>query len=319
MNEASMIGAPQIHLPGLAGMLRRSFFPLDISTHPDTPFRADVRLGEFSRCRLADVQASAHTASMSRQSCGQLERRYVKIVWQQQGHVQLVQQGLQLDLQPGGWTVYEASQPYELSTAEDTVFTALLCESHGQDELLRLAQQAAGQAMPIQGGAAVALSTLRAMCGENGLLPRQSSSLAVDFVISLLSREMLLRDSGAATRRRSAQEALLQEAQAYLRCHLGEHHLSPDSIASTLCVSRRTLYHAFELAGETPQALIRRLRLERCRDALTRADTAGSSITQLALEFGFADPAYFSRAFRQRFGCTPSQYRRQALSAAAPH
>ena len=26
-----------------------------------------------------------------------------------------------------------------------------------------------------------------------------------------------------------------------------------------------------------------------------------------------------SAGFRQRFGCTPSQYRRQALSAAAPH
>lgn len=292
--------------------LRHSFFPLDISTDHASPFNADVRLDEFSHCKFAEVQASAHTATMSRHGCNRLTQRYIKVIWQQQGHAHLEQQGRELNLQAGDWTVYEASLPYEIAMTEDTAFTVFLCESNGQDGLLSLTQRAAGRKMRIEGGAAVALSTLRAMRGEGGQLPLQSRGIVVDFVTSLLSREMQLSDGDAAAARRRAQEVVLREAQEYLKRHLGETELSPDSIANALRVSRRTLYHAFELAGETPQALIQRIRLERCRDVLAQTNASATSITQLALEFGFADPAYFSRAFRQRFGCAPSQYRQRA-------
>lgn len=310
------------HPPASASELRHSFFPLDISPDRSTPFSVDVRLAAFSHCKVAEVQASAHTASMSTHGCNRLAQRYIKVIWQQRGHAHLAQSGREQDLHAGQWTVYEASRPYEVQMMQGAAFTVLLCESGGQDGLLGLAQRAAGRSMCIEGGAAIALSTLRAVRDEAGRLPLQSRGIVVDFVTSLLSREMQLSDGDAAAARRRAQEAVLREAQEYLKRHIGQHDLSPDTIAGALRVSRRTLYHAFELAGETPQALIQRLRLERCRDVLAQAGEAQPSITQLALEFGFTDPAYFSRAFRQRFGCAPSQYRQTArlpAAAAAPH
>ncbi len=295
--------------------LQHSFFPLDISTDRSSPFSAEVRMGAFLHCKFAEVEANAHIASMSAHGCKRLTQRYVKVIWQRQGHAHLVQQDRELQLQAGDWTVYEASRPYEIRMTEDTAFTVFLCESDGQDGLLRLAQRAAGQKMRIEGGAAVALSTLHAMRGAGGQLALQSRGIVVDFVTSLLSREMQLNDGDAAAARRRAQEVVLREAQEYLKRHLGEPALSPDTIASALRVSRRTLYHAFELAGETPQVLIQRFRLERCRDVLAQANASTTSITQLALEFGFSDPAYFSRAFRQRFGCAPSQYRERVCAS----
>ena len=55
---------------------------------------------------------------------------------------------------------------------------------------------------------------------------------------------------------------------------------------------------AFEIAQE-------RLLLEACRQ-LTYLP---ASITTIAYELGFQDPAYFSRLFKKRFGVTPSEYR----------
>lgn len=52
---------------------------------------------------------------------------------------------------------------------------------------------------------------------------------------------------------------------------------------------------------------MQRLRLERCRELLGR--TPALSITEIALDHGFSDPAYFARLFRRRFGITPSQCR----------
>jgi AraC-like DNA-binding protein len=169
--------------------------------------------------------------------------------------------------------------------------------------------------MRTEGGAAVALAALSAVRAEGDRLAPQSLGSMADFVASLLSQELQFSDGGNAASRRRVQGALLSEARQYVRQHLDRHDLSPDQIAAAIHVSRRTLYHAFELAGETPQAMVQRLRLERCRDVLSHAGGQGPSITQLALEFGFADPAYFTRVFRQRFGSTPSQYRAQALAS----
>lgn len=316
MTRAPSVTSPTEVDPGLwAAEVRRNFFPLELSVDRSSPFEAAVHLADFARCKLAQVSAGAHSASMSSGDCKLLGRRYIKVLWQQRGDAHLDIGGRVVDLPEGNWIVYEASRSYELCMHGDTTFTALVCDAGGHDGWGALAQRAAGRSMRTEGGAAVALAALGAVRAEGDRLAPQSLGGVADFVASLLSQELQFSDGGNAASRRRAQEALLSEAQQYVRQNLDRHDLSPDQIATAIRVSRRTLYHAFELAGETPQAMVQRLRLERCRDVLSHAGAQGPSITQLALEFGFADPAYFTRVFRQRFGRTPSQYRAQALTS----
>jgi AraC-like DNA-binding protein len=49
--------------------------------------------------------------------------------------------------------------------------------------------------------------------------------------------------------------------------------------------------------------------LERARAAIECSQATGQSITQIAYDWGFKDPAHFSRAFRARYGETPSASR----------
>lgn len=316
MTRAPSVMSPAEVDPGFwAAEVRRNFFPLELSVDRSAPFEAAVHLAEFARCKLAQVRAGAHSATMSSNDCKLLDRRYIKVLWQQQGDACLDTGGSMVDLPEGHWMVYEASRSYELCMTGDTTFTALVCDASGHDGLVALAQRAAGRSMRTEGGAAVALAALGAVRSEGDRLAPQSLGGVADFVASLLSQELQFSDGGNAASRRRAQEALLREAQQYVRQHLDRYDLSPDQIAAAVHVSRRTLYHAFELAGETPQAMVQRLRLERCREVLSHTGREGPSITQLALEFGFADPAYFTRVFRQRFGSTPSQYRAKALPA----
>lgn len=60
------------------------------------------------------------------------------------------------------------------------------------------------------------------------------------------------------------------------------------------------------LLGETPGAYARRARLAW---AAGRLRSGGQSITELALECGYATPSAFTRAFRQVFGRAPSELR----------
>jgi AraC family transcriptional regulator len=64
--------------------------------------------------------------------------------------------------------------------------------------------------------------------------------------------------------------------------------------------------------GETPKHFTLRLRIDRAAAALL---TSQASILHIALECGFESHEAFSRAFRRRYGLTPSTYRRRGLAA----
>lgn len=71
--------------------------------------------------------------------------------------------------------------------------------------------------------------------------------------------------------------------------------------------SASTLQRRFlALAGETPRRFTQRVRLERASADLIASD---ASILQIALQYGFAGPEVFIRAFRRQFDRTPGDYR----------
>jgi AraC-like DNA-binding protein len=55
-----------------------------------------------------------------------------------------------------------------------------------------------------------------------------------------------------------------------------------------------------------------RERLDRCHRELADPALRAQTIGETAYRWGFNDLAHFSRAFRERFGCSPRQWRRQA-------
>ncbi|MEW9529787.1 helix-turn-helix domain-containing protein [Microbispora sp. NPDC049125] len=98
-------------------------------------------------------------------------------------------------------------------------------------------------------------------------------------------------------------------AERYIDRNLRDPSLDPRSIAKGLGVSLRTLHRAFAESDESVMAYVRRRRLDHARIEMATHDSS-VTITYLAARWQFADAAHFSRAFRQRFGLTPTQYRK---------
>lgn len=83
----------------------------------------------------------------------------------------------------------------------------------------------------------------------------------------------------------------------------------PVELAAVLCLSERTLYRRLgELAGLTPAAWIRELRLTHARQLLEAGSF--SSVAEVATNAGFTNIKSFSQRYAERFGRRPSEYRR---------
>jgi AraC-like DNA-binding protein len=109
-------------------------------------------------------------------------------------------------------------------------------------------------------------------------------------------------------------EALL----AVCRQHLHEPDLSPQFVADRLGVSIRTLHSRFTQIGETFGRWVLDHRLEACHSALRDENQYGLNISEIAYRWGFNDLSYFNKAFRARFGMTPSECRRELRARSQP-
>jgi transcriptional regulator GlxA family with amidase domain len=80
-------------------------------------------------------------------------------------------------------------------------------------------------------------------------------------------------------------------------------------LAEAVGMDRFRLSRTFrKYVGMSVRAYVRELRLKRACELLAMSR---SSITTTSFECGFYDLPHFDRAFRGRFGITPTEYRRQ--------
>lgn len=87
-----------------------------------------------------------------------------------------------------------------------------------------------------------------------------------------------------------------------------DERLTPASAAAALGCSVRTLHAACQREGRSFGGMLRDARLDAAERALRSTVLAGQ-VGPIAFACGFTDLSHFSRAFRARFGSSPSSYR----------
>mgnify|MGYP001039928241 FL=1 len=99
---------------------------------------------------------------------------------------------------------------------------------------------------------------------------------------------------------------IVKRAEEYALSHThGQVHVG--DLCRAASVSERTLQYAFrEVVGLTPVAYLSRLRLHRARQALLAAGRGSTTVSAVALDWGFWHLGEFSRAYKECFGELPS-------------
>ena len=129
--------------------------------------------------------------------------------------------------------------------------------------------------------------------------------------------DAVARLCASSARRRIVPDTLsthFQRAQAHIAAHLDDPALGPAKVAEALRLSVGHLHSVVRAQGTTIYRLIISQRLEKAREALADPRQSDRTILRIALDWGFADAAHFSRTFRARYGKTPRACRKQALA-----
>jgi AraC family transcriptional activator of tynA and feaB len=210
---------------------------------------------------------------------------------------------------PGHMLIADRSKSYELAFAEPIQGLVLSLPWARFSGYVERLEALAGTSINVISGPGAVLSSFIRSCWDQlaDCDEEQWPEAAADVIWELL--ESLLQDGivqRAATGRAAA--GLLHEARALIDNRFGDLGLTSSGVAAALGVSARYLQMVFAAVGTTPSRFLIARRLDAAAARLRHLDRS-RGITDIALECGFNDLSYFSRAFRRRFGVSASAYR----------
>ncbi len=128
-----------------------------------------------------------------------------------------------------------------------------------------------------------------------------------EFIAATLINNAPAKELGGAA---GAKAALLERIFQSIEIRLSDPDLNVYQIAKEQGVSTRYLQKLFETTGDSFSHFVKDRRLERCRLDLRSPLHAQRTISEILFQWGFNDSASFSRAFREKYGISPRDYRR---------
>jgi AraC-like DNA-binding protein len=151
---------------------------------------------------------------------------------------------------------------------------------------------------------------LRLFDDQQGLATPELRSIVVNHVYDLVALALgATRDASAVANDRGVCAARLHGIKTEILNNLSRHELSLAGLAARHRVTPRHVQMLFESDGTTFSRFLLDQRLARAHHMLANPLLAERTISAIAYDAGFGDLSHFNRAFRSRYGETPSDVR----------
>ena len=137
----------------------------------------------------------------------------------------------------------------------------------------------------------------------------ESAALALSYAGLLASSIDARWSANLPPEREAADAPRLALIQQTIHARLGDAALSLETIARLHHTTPRQVQRLFARQGTCFSDYLREARMQRARARLANPRERHRRVLQIALDCGFDDIPAFSRAFRRRFGMTPSEAR----------
>lgn len=303
-------------LAALDGIWVDSAHPMHAASDTPQELRATLRMLELAAVNVAEVTLSSCQVLRTPRLIRRADPELCSVIVPVAGTLVLSQAGRETVLDAQHLALYDSSQPFRIQFAADGA-AARAVRAHIPRALL-------GCRLPSDGLGRLLARPLPARTGFGGLLARFLADLSADAAgyrphdlprLGLLAQDLLTSvvahhlDADDPLPDGPRHRTLLLSIETFIRQHLGDPQLSPETVAAAHHVSTSHLHRLFRTRETTVAAWIRQQRLEHARRDLTDPALRDVPIHQIAARWGFKDHATFTRAFRSAYGAAPKDYR----------
>ena len=277
---------------------------------PAAGFRGEVTAQGVGSMQVATVVSEPHAVFRSAAMIRRSPEDEFMVNLAIRGSALVAQGGREAVLRPGDFAVHDSARPCRIACARPFMLLVLkvprdLFASHCQLPAGATATAIRGD----RGAGALFASVLRGLPARTRGEPPGAAGQAGINVLELLAT--VLSDLAGGGRPVAVpREAQLLRARRFITDHLGDPDLSPATVAAALGLSVRYLDLIFAEERTSPFRWMQERRLDRAAGLLADPGQQSRTITGIAFGVGFKDSSHFSRAFKDRYGVGPRDYRR---------
>lgn len=294
-------------------LLEDKFGSVSAQARSSTDFYARMEAKSISdvmmvRCVSAPARVDHNPARLPKEAKGSFI-----IKTQLAGRTKLSCGANQLTLEPGDYVICDSARPYVLDLEGDTSIISVPVSGQYLTQFTPFPEDVsfrkAAKENPIR---RVAFDYLDSLWRNNAadLSDFARSKLASTFLeLAVLS----IADESAQNGTGQSQGArqLFDRSCHHIEGSVCNETLSPKSVAEEMGVSLRHLQGVFAQNGWTVSDFISHCRLVQAERLLSSPRYGGRSVGEIAFSLGFNSQAHFSRAFKAKYGRSPSESRRK--------
>ncbi|MEO1963963.1 helix-turn-helix domain-containing protein [Hyphomonas sp.] len=266
---------------------------------------------EFRHARMGDTDFTDVQVGFGlsgQRTVSQIQRAndvFFGVILMLAGGQRLIQDGHEIDLQPGDISVWDASRPAQFSSTGVVRQISVLVPHNKLKLYSSNIEDVCAQRINGRSGLGLLLAShlqaLSVVLATSDDIEHASTEAATLDLVSAA-----IRPDKAGEYKSSIHKTMLRRVQDYIVNNLRDPNLSPATIADVFRISPRYLHKLFEASEFTLSEWILQRRLLACQSSLKDPALNHMTITEIAFNWGFNSAPYFSRVYRQNLGTTPS-------------
>jgi AraC-like DNA-binding protein len=291
--------------------LRRLLGPLDCEpADGDGAFAGTLLACEVGALHVLQLRAHSQRLVRSPAADAAGEAPLVAVL-QREGSGTLRQDGREATLAAGQMALLAGGQGFEASVDRPAWQTWLLVTGAGLRTMYPGTEALSASALPCQPAqvqmlacvADLAPALLAAECGQAAQL--HGANAITELLASVLAT---CAEAGAPSQPNLATFHVARIKQ-HILANLNDSELSVGKVSAALKISPAHIHRVFLTERETFSEWLWSQRLLACKAALESGANAHLTVSQIAFAFGFNNSSHFSRAFRAKFGLSPTDFR----------
>jgi len=291
----------------LTGILNST---VQVEAPPAESLDAKIIRFVWSTAQLIEMTVTPHAIRVTPHS----ENDSMFVLVSPDGRERVAQNGREACLSVGSFCICDGALPWTLDFTGPARHVILIMPGKRLREIFPDWPQMAAMEISGEGGAsAIFFELIASLCRHRGTVNEEAATELASTIAAALTAALRSLPQFHQTAPSQLETYHKERIRNHVKAHLRDPGLSVESVALEAGLSTRYVHRLFATEAIPLMKWVWMERLDHCCRDLGLNSLRNRSVSEIAFYWGFNNPAHFSRAFRNRFGLSPTDYRQQTL------